>query len=342
MAFDPRRSALACTACGHARTLPAPTPDAQAEALREHDYEQALRDLAAREPSRRERVVDCPSCGAQSRFEGHVVGDRCAFCTTPLLIDQAHEEALLLPQAALPFSLDAPAAQQVFARWVGSRWFAPSALKRSVSAADGVHGVYMPWWTYDARTVTTYRGERGTRRRVAGQRPGASPQVVVDWRGVAGAVQLAFDDVMVAASPSVPAHLARVLDGWDLKQLRPPAPELLAGFTVEVYRHDLARGFTEARARMEPAIVAAVRRDIGGDEQRIHGRQTVVDEIRFKQLLLPVWIGSYRFGGKAWQMVVNGQTGEVEGDRPYSWVKIGLATLLALLVFWGLTVLGSR
>jgi hypothetical protein len=108
----------------------------------------------------------------------------------------------------------------------------------------------------------------------------------------------------------------------------------MAGFTVEVYRHELAQGFAEARARMAPAIEAAVRRDIGGDEQRVHGQQTVVDDIRFKHVLLPVWIGSYRFGGKAWQVVVNGQTGEVEGDRPWSWPKIALALLLALGVLW--------
>lgn len=336
MAYDPRRSALDCAACGHLRPLPEPKPDARAEALRERDYEQALRELAAREPQRRERVVDCPACGAQSAFAGHVVGDRCAFCSTPLLLDQAHDEALLLPQALLPFALDRAAAQQVFARWVGSRWFAPGALKRTVRSAEGVQGVYMPWWTYDASTLTPYRGERGTRRRVDGGRPGEAPRVVTDWRGVSGVVSVVFDDVLVAGSPSIPAHLARVLDEWDLKRLRPPAPELLAGFSVEVYRHGLEAGFREARARMEPAILAAVRRDIGGDEQRIQGRQTVVDDIRYKLLLLPVWIGSYRHAGTAYRIVVNGQNGEVEGDRPYSVPKIALAVLLVLLVLAGL------
>jgi hypothetical protein len=83
---------------------------------------------------------------------------------------------------------------------------------------------------------------------------------------------------------------------------------------------------------MESAIGAAISRDIGGDAQRVDARQTVVDDIRFKHLLLPVWIGSYRFGGKPFQVVVNGQTGEVEGDRPYSVGKIALTVLLALLL----------
>jgi hypothetical protein len=338
MAFNPLRGALACAACGHERTLPPPTDDAQAQALREQDYREALRRLAAREPTLQARVVDCSACGAQTRFEGHVVGDHCAFCATPLVLEKAHDERLIPAQALVPFALDKAAAQQVFARWVGSRWFAPNALKRTVSQADGIRGVYTPWWTYDAQTVSTYRGERGTHRQVRDDRPGASDRAgsgtrtVTDWEPVSGAVPVVFDDILVVGSPSIPSRLARVLDRWDLSRLRPPAPDWMAGFTVEVYRQGLEPGFDEARARMEPDIVSAIRQDIGGDEQRIHGRQTVVDDIRFKHLLLPVWIGSYRFDGQPYQVVVNGQSGEVEGDRPYSVVKITLAVLLALVV----------
>lgn len=335
MAFDPGRCALACAACGHARLLPAPTEDEQTRALQEQDYEAALRRLAAREPSLEARVVDCPACGAQTRFDGHVVGDLCAFCASPLLVEQAHVERLIQAQAVLPFSLDRQAVQQVFARWVASRWFAPNALKRTVGQADGIRGVYLPWWTYDASTLTTYRGERGRQRQVVEPRAGQGQgqRTVVDWSPAAGVVQVAFDDILVVGSPSIPAHLARVLDEWNLAALRPPAPELMAGFSVEVYRHGLEQGFAEARGRMQGAIDQAIRRDIGGDQQRIHGRQTQVDDIRFKHLLLPVWIGSYRFGGKPYRVVVNGQSGEVEGDRPFSWVKIALAVVLALIVF---------
>jgi uncharacterized protein (DUF983 family) len=342
MAFTPGRYALACAACGHQRLLPEPTADAQAAALREQDYQDALRRLAEREPSLEARVVDCPACGAQTRFEGHVVGDRCAFCASPLVLDRAHVERLIHPQAVLPFSLDKAAAQRVFEQWVGSRWFAPSALKATVRQPDGVHGVYLPWWTYDATTLTTYRGQRGVQRRVqampasGGQNTAGSnaTRVVTDWSPAAGVVPLAFDDVLVVGSPSIPAHLARVLDRWDWSRLRPPAEEMFAGFQVEVYRHGLEAGFAQARERMEPAIHAAICRDIGGDSQRVDAKQTVVDQIRFKHLLLPVWIGSYRFGDKPYRIVVNGQTGEVEGDRPWSAWKIGAAVLAALLVLW--------
>ena len=145
---------------------------------------------------------------------------------------------------------------------------------------------------------------------------------------------MAFDDILIAGSPSIAPHLAVVLDKWDLSRLRPLADEVLAGFGVEVYRTGLEDGFGVARQRMESAIDGAIRRDIGGDAQRIHAKQTVVDDIRFKHLLMPVWIGSYRFAGKPYQIVVNGQSGEVEGDRPWSVWKIGLAIAAALLLLF--------
>ena len=339
MTFEPARMALACRACGYARMLPEPSADARAQALREQDYLDALRRLAAREPSLEARIVDCSSCGAQTRFEGHVVGEACAFCAASLLVEQSHVERLIRVQAVLPFALDKAAAQRVFAQWVGSRWFAPRALKDTVRQADGVKGVYLPWWTYDANTLSSYRGERGLRRQVRENRPNASAQAgvattrtVTDWSAAAGAVSVAFDDILIVGSPSIPSHLARVLDRWDLKQLRPPSDEMLAGFTVEVYRSGLEECFGDARQRMEGAIDSAIRRDIGGDTQRIHAKQTVVEDIRFKHLLLPVWIGAYRFGGKPYQIVVNGQSGEVEGDRPWSKWKLALAIVAALLL----------
>lgn len=333
MAFDPRRARLACGACGH-EVEPATADEAAlAEARREQDYLDALRRLAAREPTLEARVVDCPACGAQTRLDGHVVADHCAFCATPLVLDRAHVERLIRPQAVVPFAVDRGGAQQHFARWLAGLWFAPDALKKTVREADGVRGVYLPYWTYDARTVTRYQGERGRDRQVVEQgRDGSRSRTVTDWSAAGGVVPVDFDDVLVVGSPSIPDHLARVLGGWQLDRLEPYRDEVLAGFTVEAYRKGLEDGFREARARMEGAIDAAIRRDIGGDRQRIHAKDTAVDEIRFKHLLLPVWIGSYRFGERGFQVVVNAQTGQIAGDRPWSKWKVGLAVAAVVVV----------
>lgn len=50
-------------------------------------------------------------------------------------------------------------------------------------------------------------------------------------------------------------------------------------------------------------------------------------DIKFKHLLLPVFVSAYKFNGKLYQFLVNGRTGEIQGQRPYSWIKITLTVI---------------
>jgi len=155
------------------------------------------------------------------------------------------------------------------------------------------------------------------------------------WHSASGTVSNAFDDVLVAGSASVPERLLDSLAPWDLAALAPYAEEYLAGFRSESYTVALEAGFEAAKQKMEPVIEQSIRRDIGGDEQRIARKDTRYRAITFKHILLPVWICAYRFGNKTYRIVVNARTGELQGERPYSWVKIVLAVLGAIAVALG-------
>ena len=107
--------------------------------------------------------------------------------------------------------------------------------------------------------------------------------------------------------------------------------EYLSGFRAESYHVDLAEGFDQARQIMDAGIRTLVRRDIGGDEQRISSVRTQHDNVTFKHVLLPIWISAYRYKNKTYRFLINARTGEVQGERPWSWAKIVLlvAGLLA-------------
>ena len=201
-------------------------------------------------------------------------------------------------------------------------------------------GIYVPYWTYDADTASAYRGERGTVYYVTKtvMRDGKPKQVReqrVRWRRASGQVARFFDDVLVLASKSLPKRFTDALEPWDLTQLLPYQKEYLAGFRAEAYQIDLEAGFTEARAKMDRQIERDVRFDIGGDRQRIHRIDTQVSDVTFKHVLLPVWLAAYKFRGKTYRFVVNGQTGRVQGERPWSPWKIAIAVVLGLIVAAG-------
>lgn len=335
MHFSPAEGRLRCVACGGGLAREAVTDEALSTALAEHDYERYLALRAGDEPSIEPQVVSCPQCGAQTHFEPHVVAAPCAFCRSPLVASAAQALRQIQPKAMAPFKVDDAAAKALFKQWLHGLWFAPNALKRMVSAPDSGRGVYVPCWTFDASSVSHYSGARGVHRTVTDTRTDSQgrqvseSRTVTDWFPTQGTVSLQFDDELVLASHRVPPSLADAVQDTPLSALQVPSADMAAGFTVEAYQLGLAPAFEQARERFEARIESAVRRDIGGDEQRVHSVNSQFSEIRFRHVLMPVWIYSYTWQQKVWQVVINGQTGRVEGDRPWSAVKI---TALALTV----------
>ena len=83
---------------------------------------------------------------------------------------------------------------------------------------------------------------------------------------------------------------------------------------------------------MASQIHTDVRHDIGGDTQSIDHVQIQHHDITFKHILLPLWLSAYRYKNKQYQVMVNAQTGEVSGERPYSNTKIAIAFVLGMTI----------
>ena len=125
------------------------------------------------------------------------------------------------------------------------------------------------------------------------------------------------------------------LEPWDLKNLIPFDKSYLSGFVSEKYQVDLEEGFEIAKSATNQEIRSLVRRNIGGDRQRIISLNTNYKDISFKHLLLPVYVSAFRYKNKLYRFLVNGRTGEVQGERPYSWIKISLTILIGLILLGG-------
>jgi hypothetical protein len=212
--------------------------------------------------------------------------------------------------------------------------------------------VYLPFWTFDTNTTTDYTGQRGEHYYVTEtyyERDSQGNQVQrtrqvrhTRWYSASGTVTASFDDVLIPATLSLSPNRLAALEPWDLQELRPYDPAFLSGFKAQRYQVDLAQGFERVKQTIAPVIEQDVRNDIGGDEQRIEGLATDYSAISFKHLLLPVYAGAYRYNGKLFQIVVNGRTGEIQGDRPYSFWKIALLVGSILFVLMILVALGNR
>jgi len=227
-----------------------------------------------------------------------------------------------------------------FNGWVKALWFAPNDLTQFANLGR-LRGMYMPFWTYDAMTYSAYTGQRGDDYWVT-----VSYTVTVNgrtehrtrqerrtrWTWVSGEVDNFFDDVLVCGSQILPTEMVDKLSPWELRKLVPYKPDYLSGFDSLRYQISLHTGFQRAREIMAAAIRELCKRDIGGDHQVVSTVNTQYVGVTFKHLLLPIWVATYQYHNKTYRILVNAQTGEVVGSRPYSWIKITLAVLAGLVL----------
>jgi len=344
LVYSPASQDLLCRNCGN--HYPVNTSE---EPIHEYDFKQAIHELARlRHDSPKNNnhisVIHCPSCGADFSFKDNEHAGECPYCATPVIAGSA-EARFIIPRSLLPFSIEKKQAVSIFDKWIGSRWFAPSSLKDHSKRDEKLVGIYLPYWTYDSQTYSHYRGQRGItyydRQVYSTIVNGRSVQRVrmvprIRWTPVAGQVNVHFDDVLIGATKTLPRTIIDHLQPWDLGNLVPYSEEYISGFRSEIYQVTVDQGFLQAENVMEKRIHENIRYDIGGDHQRISAVNTQHEKTTFKHILLPVWSAAFKYRGKTYRYVINGRNGTIQGERPYSILKITLAVIAAIAVMLAL------
>lgn len=327
---------MKCPYCGYLKEIEL----AAGAEIREQDYHEMVERLRILHAAGNDleipgySEVRCESCGGNVVFSGTLTSTACPYCASPIQRENIHSATQRVPvDGVLPFMIDKVKAANLLREWVASRWFAPNEFLRR-GAQGKFNGIYLPYWTFDSLTFNAYTGERGENYTVTvGSGKNRRTETRTRWYPASGQFQRFFDDVLVVASKGWPHGFIQELEPWPLAKCIPFTQQPLAGFYARTYDVHLDEGFRQARERIDTAIQADVRRRIGGDKQRIHSLQSRYDAVTFKHLMLPVWMLVYRYHDRPFQVFVNGATGEVQGERPYSWVKITLlVTLIATLV----------
>jgi predicted RNA-binding Zn-ribbon protein involved in translation (DUF1610 family) len=336
--FKPGETKMICPYCGTENEIVIDESKSEM-AVEEKDYTEFLSQAVENTETIEKLAVECGACKAIVTLEENKTAGDCPFCGTPV-VAEAQSVKLIKPQSLLPFSIDKREAAENFKVWLKKLWFAPNKLKK-YARPDGFKGVYLPFWTYDTEVDTDYVGQRGEYYYVTETYTTTEDNETVTktrevrktrWYPASGEVHNSFDDILVPAASDLPEDKLRELEPWDLQNLVPYDSKFVAGLGMQSYTIDLAGGFAKAQDYVQGDIEDKIRRHIGGDEQRILRMSPDFHDITFKHILLPVWLAAYKFNKKVYQVIVNARTGEVQGQRPWSVIKIVLTILLVLIV----------
>lgn len=342
--FDPASGKLKCSSCGSTREVPVGSG-----AIVEYDLVSGLQAAPKGLTLAGTRASKCEDCGANVVFPDGTTATRCTFCGSAKVLEQDENRNAIRPESLLPFAVDKNQANQAFVDWLAKLWFRPRDLRRMARVQE-VAGVYVPFWTYDAHVESSWTAEAGYyyyetevyTTEENGQRVTRTREVQrVRWERAWGNRADDYDDVLVCASKGLPRELAEEMRTFDTHKLVPYAPGFLAGWRAEEYAVDLAQGFALAQQVMDEDQRQRCAGDVPGDTHRHLRVDSAYSGITFKHVLLPVWIAAYRYRDRVYRFLVNGQTGEVVGKAPLSWVKIALlviaigALLAVLIVLFG-------
>ena len=325
--FDPVQQALYCKYCG---THGADIVVAQAGVDGQIDLAIGLEALEKSLQTDSVQSVQCPGCGSRLALCADSANTNCPFCGNSLPATRFQPLESQRPGWMIPFGISKKLAQEKVSAWLKSRWFAPQSFRKLAGSEQKIAGVYLPYWSFDASAHCRYTGERGTKKPEAQNKSTTDSSTDYEWRSCEGEVAPGFENIVIPACERLSVNLQNLLD-WKLGHLVAWDPRFLAGFQTEIAQVQLTRAHAQARDLMEKSLVGDIKDNIGGDSQRVHEKDIRWSRETFRLFLAPVWVLHCQHQGQNKLVLVNGQSGEVIGERPYSKPKI--IALLTAIVF---------
>lgn len=276
------------------------------------------------------KISHCTGCGSEISLPANQVNTSCPFCGSTKVNDEAMNTNVIQPAGILPFTFPQKQALSRFKEWMNEGWFHPNDLQ-ALAKLEKIRGVYLPFWTYDAHTESTWTADAGyhyyeTESYTDSEGKTQTRQVQkTNWVPVSGYLSHFFDDVTIIASKGISQADIQTVYPFDMKEVVNYDSQYVLGWDCEVYQRDVKEGFQMADAIIDNNLREMCGKKVPGDTYKNLKVSTHKTNLTFKHILLPIWIAAYFYGGKKYQFLVNGQNGKIHGEKPYSPWKIALA-----------------
>ena len=329
-AFDPRAASVTCANCGSVYALNARRVGREAN---EFEFTLDTLNSAPRGWGVTRRDLHCEKCGATTSVAPTELSTTCPFCGSNRVAARTAVPDAFRPRFLIPFKIERDACVALARAWLARGWMYPRDLVKVARSAQFV-GIYLSFWTFHAQVQGKWRAEVGheiTENYFDVSEAKFKTRTRLEWKWQQGQVLLGFDDELETGTSHVRAQLLKRLAPFDLNALVTYDPGYLAGWRAQSYEIALNDAWDAARTQMREKTRVAAYADIDSKHVRNFSLNAVFDDEAWRLVLLPVYLATYRFQEKTYQLVINGQTGKVAGDKPIDWKKV-LLIVAALVV----------
>ena len=322
MRYDVASYGLICDFCGAKKSLHRPEEEVVSE---ERDFESAIRDASTNWGIAR-RVVTCKQCGAVMQYDSDQMSGMCPYCGSAIVLTAGELDCGIAPSGILPFKTTREDVENNYYKWNKFALWSPESFRKGKVLGNLV-GVYVPFWTFDADSVTTYCGDFGysvTHGEVQ----------TTDWFVRSGVAEMSINDVCVCGSRRFCSNkkLNQIVR-FTANEIMPYTPDALAGFAAEKYTINIDEAWAMARNSLKGRIENTARQKESAAYCRNLKLSTDYSNIKFRYFLFPVWLAACSYKGQIYYVVASGRDNRGLCDRPVSVAKIILIVLAILGVF---------
>jgi predicted RNA-binding Zn-ribbon protein involved in translation (DUF1610 family) len=279
------------------------------------------------------KILHCRSCGASLSLSESALTSTCPFCASLEVYLQQGEEDFIRPKYLVPFKVLNENIRSIARDWLGKGWFHPAELASS-AVIDKFIGLYLPFWTFSAKINSSWKAEVGyehTSRYYDHHSGQWRSRVEIKWRWESGNVGLEISDLLVGGSTQISEVIARRIYPFNLNDLVEFNPDYLAGWQAQAYNVTLIDAWNSGKEQMREKAKNACRSDIHSSHVRNMSVAADLQDEAWRNILLPIYLASYKFKDKLFQVMINGQSGTISGQKPVEWTKIWLAIAACLL-----------
>jgi hypothetical protein len=294
MIYAPDGQSLVCEYCLHYQAVRAMQAKAGG-----NDFAVAMATMRGHGKPLSEQVLRCQGCGAEFILPPRNLSFTCAYCDSPHVVTVEKSRDLVSPDGIIPHAFDQQRAGHILADWMRSVKDDP------IEAGTLPRGLYLPIWSFTLGGGIDYVGEM-TSGEDDGHREEPKLEQVRDRYPVTLTVP-------VAASHRPSAPFVQLIPGFDLGAVKPYDPRYLAAWAAELYDVSMAEASLEARSQ----AYAGLKRDLPGLVAPLRLISTSSANLAiesFRLDLLPVWMIEIPVEGQVRLVLINGQTGAVQGD----------------------------
>lgn len=321
--YDAANSGLKCDYCGFELNISGQISNDENDFLSAENHQKWGKNV---------KKAHCSNCGAHNVIESTTISCNCPFCDSPMVISLDSFDGLK-PDRVIPFKIDVKAANQSYQNWIKKRFYAPSSLKKDIPNPTN-NSIYVPTWTYDSVSFSEYKGRLGKRYTVTvGSGKNRHTVTKIRWFRISGVHQKIVDDIVICSGNKIKQEELDKIQPFDTNNSFVFDDRFLSGHSAEHYNMTVQEGWKSAQEIISQQIKTEILRKYHYDVVDYLKFTPVYSNIKYKYVVLPIWLSSFTYKNKKYHYLINGETGKITGNYPKSIVKILLTIIFALALF---------